>query len=720
MNKDPAVEQRADRGSAQESRSAAYRHDHLMPSRLRREEIARSQADGGSVGDMLELGEPVFHDSAFMKRPVGFAALLSISVAACGDSGSIASGKLFAAGNVEPRKDRVGKHNPPGPSIELDLRLLVDQFGYRPGDRKVAVIRTPVAGYDAGSPFNPADRLEVRRVKDGSAAFEGPITPWNNGVHQESSGDAGWWFDFSTLDETGEYYLYDGKNRVRSAVFRIDSDVFRAPLRAATKMYYYQRSGVDKKGPHADACWTDAAAYVGPRQDLEARDIRARDNPATARDVSGGWFDAGDTNKYVTFAAHAVHQLLTAYQRYPRVFSDDFGIPESGNGIPDLVDEVKWEIDWLKKMQNPDGTSALKVGVIDYKRVGVPSADRLPRYYIGSCTSSTITAAGMFAHAADVYRTIPQLSGEAQELSRRARLAFDAFLASKMLEEDCDDQTIRAGDADLDRDAQLGFAAQAALYLFAATGEARYHDYLKRNYKAMWPYRDIGWSRYYPSMGDALLHYTTLPNADPEFKANLLRDKEADAMAGSGVYRESPEDLYRSHMPRAQYHWGSNSVRAAYGSTNMDVVAFRLDQERHASYEARAVASLNYLHGVNPFGQVYLSNMYRHGVTHSLNEIFHAWFWEGTRYANALTSECGPAPGYLVGGPNAKVADHGVPADLVPPSGQPAQKAYLDRNLERGAAWTFAEPSIVYQAAYIKLLAAVHATQPTAAVRGGP
>lgn len=677
-------------------------------------------AGGECTIGMLKLGRTVFHDSVFMKRSVGFAVLLCMSVVACGESSLVGSSKSLPGANADPRSDRVGKHNPPGPAIKLDLRLLVDQFGYRPWDRKVAVIRTPVSGYDAGQPFTPADRLEIRRTRDDSVAHEGAITAWNEGAPQESSGDAGWWFDFSALEEAGEFYLYDGKNQVRSAVFRVDPEVYAAPLRAATKTYFYQRSGVDKKAPYADACWTDSAAYVGPRQDLEARNIRDRDNAATARDVSGGWFDAGDTNKYVTFAAHAVHPLLTAYQHYPQVFSDDFGIPESGNGIPDLIDEIKWEIDWLKKMQNRDGTAALKVGVIDYKRVGVPSADRLPRYYIASCTSSTITAAGMFAHAAEIYRTIPQLADEAQELSRRGRMAFDAFLSAKSLDLDCDDGTIHSGDADLDRDAQLGFAAQAAIHLFAATGEARFHDYLKKNYKAMWPYRDIGWNRYYPSMGDALLHYTTLPNADSDFKAKLLRDKEADAMAGSGVYRESHEDLYRNHMPRDQYHWGSNSVRAAYGSTNMDVIKFQIDSDRHESYAARALASLNYLHGVNPFGQVYLSNMYRYGVTHSLNEIFHVWYWEGTRYANALTSECGPAPGYMAGGPNANAASDGVPADLVPPSGQPAQKSYLDRNVERGAAWTFAEPSIIYQAAYIKLLAAAHATRPTAAVRGDP
>src|SRR5208282_3751653 len=107
----------------------------------------------------------------------------------------------------------------------------------------------------------------------------------------------------------------------------------------------------------------------------------------------GGWFDAGDTDKYVTFAAQPVHQLLTAYERHPAVFGDDTGVPESGNGVPDVVDEVKWEIDWLKKMQFDDGSVALKLGETVAVPASPPSSDSQPRFYVPACTSATIAAA---------------------------------------------------------------------------------------------------------------------------------------------------------------------------------------------------------------------------------------------------------------------------------------------------------------------------------------
>ena len=107
-----------------------------------------------------------------------------------------------------------------------------------------------------------------------------------------------------------------------------------------------------KEKPYAEEPWTDGAAFIGPGQDKEARYVNDKENASMAKNLSGGWMDAGDYNKYVTFAGSAVHMLLTAYEQNPKIFSDDFNIPESGNGIPDLIDEVKYELDWIKKMQH--------------------------------------------------------------------------------------------------------------------------------------------------------------------------------------------------------------------------------------------------------------------------------------------------------------------------------------------------------------------------------
>ncbi len=591
-------------------------------------------------------------------------------------------------------------------TIPFDDHLAVDQFGYRPDDTKVAVIRDPRQGYDSRSRFSPGPMYQVRRASDGGVVFSAVPTAWRDGAVESSSGDRGWWVDFSSLHEPGTYFIYDVGNKVRSAAFDIQQEVYKKVLQAALHMYYYQRSGIAKQRPYAEPCWTDAPAYAGPDQDTHAHDITDRDNKARLRDVSGGWFDAGDTNKYVTFASQPVHQLLTAYQENPAAFTDDFNIPESGNGVPDVLDEVRWETTWLKKMQFTDGSAALKVGEIVYAAGSPPSSDHQTRYYIPSCTSSTIAIAGMFAHAAHVFGQLPSLASESADLKARAIAAWNNYQGITPKQTHCDTGVVHAGNADWSEADQQASAAVAAIYQFAVTGEAAYDRYVQAHFRDLQPYHDFGWSRYKPEQGEALLFYTTLPQADPVLRRTILADKLNDIHTSNQVYGFRPEDdLYRAFLHEAQYHWGSNNPRAAYGNTNMDVVTYSLDPANTSTYTTRALDVLHYFHGVNPFSTVYLSNMYAYGATKSLNEIYHVWFWHDSRWSDARSSECGPAPGYIPGGPNAQAAKDGVPDSLRPPVGQPPQKSYRDWNkADPDKSWTVTEPAIYYQSGYVKLL----------------
>ncbi len=73
----------------------------------------------------------------------------------------------------------------------------------------------------------------------------------------------------------------------------------------------------------------------------------------------GGWYDAGDYNKYIVNAGYTVSMLLSLYENFPDAARDDMNIPESGNNISDLLDEIKWELDWAETMQDKDGGSSL-------------------------------------------------------------------------------------------------------------------------------------------------------------------------------------------------------------------------------------------------------------------------------------------------------------------------------------------------------------------------
>jgi hypothetical protein len=119
---------------------------------------------------------------------------------------------------------------------------------------------------------------------------------------------------------------------------------------------------------------------------------------------------------------------------------------------------------------------------------------------------------------------------------------------------------------------------------------------------------------------------------------------------------------------------------------------------------------------VNPLGKVYLTNMYSFGAENSVNQLWHTWFFDGTKWDDARNSMYGPAPGYVVGGPAGGQYDWdgGCPnvspkcgtSRLAPPYGQPPQKSYLDFNDGWPLnSWSVSEPSNGYQVNYIRLLA---------------
>lgn len=596
---------------------------------------------------------------------------------------------------------------PPVAVAPVSEHIVVDQFGYRPTAVKTAVIRSPNVGYDSNRRYAPGSTYRVIRAADGVSVLQGTPTVWNNGAVDASSGDAAWWFNFTALQTPGRYYVLDVERNLRSPAFNINAMVYQPALKAAVRTYFYQRSGFAKRQPYAEACWTDGAAFVGANQDGQARDVTDRSNTAKIRDLSGGWFDAGDSNKYVTFAVTPVHQLLAAFEENPAAFTDDFNIPESGNGIPDVVDEVKWEIDWLKKMQNADGTALLKVGQITYNEVVPPSTSPEPRYYVPTCTSATIAVAGMFAHAAHTWQRFPALATEAADLRSRAIQAYDRFASSSTRQTNCDTGVVQYGDADRSASDQDRLQTVAAVYLYALTGEARFQDRVRSSYRAMRPYGDIGWNRYDSEQGSALLFYSALANADPTLKSAIRADKLSDANNGYQVYGVNPnDDPYRAFLHPDQYHWGSHQVRANYGNSNRDVLSYGIGVSSTTAFETRAEDTLHYFHGVNPFGLVYLSNVNTLGTTKSLSTIYHqAWFQDGhPQWDDIRTSSCGPAPGYLPGGPNAYAQDNGVPSYLTPPTQQPRQKAYHEWNSPGEAAYAVTEPAIYYQSAYVKLV----------------
>ena len=287
----------------------------------------------------------------------------------------------------------------------ISEHLKIDQFGYLPSAVKYCIISDPQTGYNSSSSFTPGTSYQIRRWDNDMVVFSGSPTAWNSGATHAQSGDKVWWFDFSSFITPGAYYVYDVSQDVGSYRFEIQEDVYQDVLKNAVRVFFLQRSGHAKISSFAGV-WSDGASHLGAGQDLNCRLITTPNDASSEQDLSGGWYDAGDYNKYVNFTYSAIHDLLFAYQDQPMVWADDYDIPESGNGLPDLLDEVKWELDWLLKMQQPDGSCLMKVAVTAFQAASPPSADSSPRYYGAAQSSATRSLASMLAHASMVYRSV--------------------------------------------------------------------------------------------------------------------------------------------------------------------------------------------------------------------------------------------------------------------------------------------------------------------------
>lgn len=595
------------------------------------------------------------------------------------------------------------------PTAPVSPNVKVDQFGYPLNARKIAVLSNPQMGYNTGQTYSPGATLEVRRWADDGVVFSGSPAAWNGGQTHAQSGDKVWWLDFSSLRTAGSYYVYDPTNKVRSNQFDVGDNVYDNVLRASVRMYFYQRSGFAKTSQYAGR-WTDGAAFTGAGQDTDCRLVSDPNNAATSRNLSGGWFDAGDYNKYVNFTFTTLSDLLLAYGERPTVWTDDYTIPESGNGVPDLLDEAKWELDWLLRMQQSDGSLLSKVSVTGFQGSSPPSSDKTPRYYGAASTSSTLTGAALFALAAKQYRStgIAALQTYANTLQTASGRAWQWASANpSVVFTNAGFSSANPEVGDYDRSARQ---LAAAVYLFALTGDATYRSYVDANYQNM---HLLAWGYAYPfetSYQDALLYYAQTTGATASV-ATAIRNAFVNSMKTNNGDNLpaflNQTDAYRAYLSDNNHTWGSNQIRSNQGSMFWTMAYQNLDPTNTDNYRAAAFGYVHYLHGVNPTGYAYLSNMAGYGAENSVPEMYHTWFGDGTPYDNANTSTYGPAPGYVVGGPNKNYAPDaaytGPP--IAPPQNQPVQKSFRAWNTSWPEnSWQITEPAIYYQAAYVRML----------------
>lgn len=220
------------------------------------------------------------------------------------------------------------------PILDYDVpvstpNIAVNQMGYLTNHKKVAVFK----GKELPEVFSVCDK-ETKRV-----VYSGIVEQGN----KESTGALQIGYgDFSDVVQAGEYYI-EAPVLGQSYSFFVGKDLYNSVFEEACRQYYYNRCGI-----------TLTEEYAGEhmRSACHAQKAVLREDISVTLDVSGGWHQDETGGKDVKSACTVAAMLLLSYDIYEGAFSDEAGIPESGNGIPDILDEVKFETEWLLKMQN--------------------------------------------------------------------------------------------------------------------------------------------------------------------------------------------------------------------------------------------------------------------------------------------------------------------------------------------------------------------------------
>ena len=592
-------------------------------------------------------------------------------------------------------------------ALAQDVFITVDQFGYRPSAKKIAVLRSPEKGYDSTLSYTPGTTMEVVDSATSKVVFSGSPIAFQEGAVDTASGDKIWWFDFSSVTTPGTYYVRDKSDNLKqSFYFRIKDDIYNDILKAAMRMMFYQRVGIAKEAKYAGKDWADA---INHEQDKNARLFTDSTNASTERDVSGGWFDAGDFNKYTIWNGNYIEMLLRAYMEKPKAFTDDYNIPESGNGIPDILDEVKWGMDHLLRMQNADGSV---LSVVDEDHTSPPSAAKGRSYYGAPNAMSAYSAAKAFALGSIVANKrsnttyAATLKSAAEKAFKWAEAHPDSMFYNNKAEYGTKD--LAAGQQEIDTNYTTGarfvvkVAADFAMY--ELTGDATYLKRFETSPDSLPLMRQYGsWALDQYRVNHCLLYilYLGYKDAKSETKS-LINERFVNIFETSKYFANGLEhDGYRAYI--RDYNWGSNSAKSSSG----------LLFEKMGNSNA-AEDYLHYLHGVNPFGMVYLSNMGIYGASKSATLFYHGWFGEN------------PAPGYVTGGANSRytwadcckqydadnsakgcgsASNNALCYAVSIPTSEPPEKMYS--NINNGwpiDSWELTEPSLGYQTYYIRLI----------------
>lgn len=510
--------------------------------------------------------------------------------------------------------------------------------------------------------------------------------------------------DFSTYQAPGAGYTLEVAGET-SHPFDISADIYTQMKYDALAYFYHNRSGITLTLPYAgDAQWTRPAGHIGVAPNQGDNDVPCFDQVDVdgrqwygcnyTLDVVGGWYDAGDHGKYVVNGGISLWTMMNQYERAHHLpWADEtavadgaMNIPENSNGVPDILDEARWQMEFMLAMQAPVGgiftytipttgtdiiSPTLVEGMAHHKVADrfwtglglAPHDDPQPRYLYPPSTAATLNLAATAAQCARIWVDIDAA------FAARCLAAAEAAWAAAIANPEIYARNNFTGSGPYDDTDVSDEFYWAAAELFITTGAVNYLNFLTTSphylaIPAAWDgnvvtdsalfwQQTAGLGTISLALAPSALHTTTVQQA----RQSIIHVADGYVAARDG------EGYLLPYAPGEHYPWGSNSNLI----NNLIILALAYDFTADSTYFHAVSEGMDYILGRNPNDQSYVSGYGERPLQHP-----HHRFW-----ADQVSSSFPPPPpGAMSGGPNSGLED--PYAQTIFPDGCPAQKCFVD------------------------------------------
>ena len=444
-------------------------------------------------------------------------------------------------------------------------KVNVSQIGYLPSDEKKVVVKSQTT-----------ETFQVIDTASGKEVFTGTFGPFS---FHSASNDLVRVGDFTEVNTPGTYKIVTDVGETYE--FKIAEGVYDDVYASAVRMLFLQRCGINLSNAEAGdfahpECHTQEAIVYGTSE---------------KKDVSGGWHDAGDYGRYVVAGAKTIQDLMLAYEDYG-IKDDNMDIPESGNGVPDILDEARYELDWMLKMQDEKtGGVYHKVSGLVFPEAVAPDQETADMYLAPISVTATADFVAVMAKASQTYAPFDQdFAKKCYDAAVKAWGYIQSLNGNYEGYKNPDD--IVTGEYPDNGIKDEIFWAASELYL---AGYTDVKDQLKTYLDAVPIGAELGWA---DISGYA---YYDLLRQKPDGIGEVLDDVNK-RFFNRVQQLEERADAY-GMMLETNYPWGSNMTIANFGML-MKMAANLTGDE---NYTKMAKRQLDYVLGANPLGYCFVT-----------------------------------------------------------------------------------------------------------------